>query len=216
MRKVVSVAVVDDHPIFREGVASIFARSAAHKLVAKGASAADAVKIAKDFAPDILLLDIALPGNGLSVLPLLVSIASDTKVVLLTSSETEEHVSEALSQGANGYILKGIGAQQLIDAIGDISEGETYVSPTLAARIFRRMNAKNGVKTYAVDKCALTKREEEILDQVADGHTNKEIARLFALSEKTVKHYMTNIMNKLQVRNRVEAAIFARNRRAAS
>lgn len=216
MSEVISVAVVDDHPIFREGVASIFARSSAHRLVAKGASAGDAVTIANDYAPDVLLLDIAMPGNGLSAISKISGINPKIRIVLLTSSEAEEHVSEALSQGVKGYILKGVGAQQLLEAIGDIYAGQTYVTPTLAARLFNLMNAKHSARNQSTDPCTLTKREEEILDQVADGHTNKEIARFFSISEKTVKHYMTNIMNKLQVRNRVEAAIFARSRRAAS
>jgi two-component system nitrate/nitrite response regulator NarL len=216
MHKVVRVVVVDDHPLFREGVASLFLRSRRHELVGKGSDAAQALQLATELLPDILLLDINLPGNGLSVVCDIKRTCPLIKIVMLTSSEDGEHVAEALAQGASGYLLKGIGGEALLETVDAIDAGETYVSPGLAARLLHRLSTHQSNGQRAHDVSALTHREDEILEQVTTGRTNKEIARQLNISEKTVKHYMTNILNKLQVRNRVEAAIIGRERKAAS
>lgn len=216
MRDATRIAVVDDHPLFREGVTSILTRNGRNKLVAIGGSATDALEIAKTYLPDILLLDIKMPGGGLEAVREIATAYPAVKVVMLTSSEDEADISTALAAGARGYILKGIGSSELLSTIEAVAGGETYVSPNLAARVLVQMRRKLDTGHGTQDACTLTHREEEILDQVAEGQTNKEIARHFEISEKTVKHYMTNIMQKLHVRNRVEAALLARQRREVS
>lgn len=216
MRDATRIAVVDDHPLFREGVTSILTRSGRHKLVAIGGSASDALEIAKTYLPDILLLDIMMPGGGLDAVRDISTAYPAVKVVMLTSSEDEADISTALASGARGYILKGIGSTELLSTLEAVAGGETYVSPNLAARVLVQMRRKLDTGHATHDACTLTHREEEILDQVAEGRTNKEIARHFEISEKTVKHYMTNIMQKLHVRNRVEAALLARQRKEVS
>lgn len=132
------------------------------------------------------------------------------KIVMLTASEDEQHVSSALEAGARGYVLKGIGTNDLLSTLNAVYAGDSYVTPQLAARVLALMKKKPESIETALP--SLTPREEEILDRVSAGRTNKEIARDLALSEKTIKHYMTNIMHKLQVRNRVEAALATRRK----
>jgi DNA-binding NarL/FixJ family response regulator len=126
---------------------------------------------------------------------------------MLTVSESEEHVSQALAAGAQGYVLKGTSGPELIHTMRAVARGESYVSPSLAARLLTMSRRTPQVSNEDSDRADLTPREEGILDHVALGMTNKEIARRLSISEKTVKHYMTNIMQKLHVRNRVEAVL---------
>jgi DNA-binding NarL/FixJ family response regulator len=206
------IAVIDDHPLFREGVAATLGADRSIDVVGQGATADDAIQIAQDLLPDVLLLDISLPGGGIEAMREIARLCPYIKVVILTASENEKHVSDALEAGARGYVLKGVGAQELMRTIHAVQQGESYVTPQLAARLLTMMKAPQHAPPAESDMPALTRREEQILDAVAEGKTNKEIARLLNISEKTVKHYMTNIMHKLQVRNRVEAALVVKRK----
>ncbi len=127
---------------------------------------------------------------------------------MLTVSEREEDLARAMQAGVHGYVLKGITGQDLINTIRTVSRGETYITPQFAARLLSSMNRRTAAEhAHARNDPQLTMREEQILKEVAAGLTNKEIARKLSLSEKTIKHYMTNVLQKLQVRNRVEAVI---------
>ncbi|HEX6001350.1 MAG TPA: response regulator transcription factor [Hyphomicrobiaceae bacterium] len=208
------IAVVDDHPLFREGVVHTLRGACALEIVGEGATADDAIHIAEKELPDILLLDISIPGGGIEATRSITRISPLTKVVVLTISEREDDVTKALEAGAKGYILKGTSRSNLVETLLAVSRGESYVTPALAARLLRHVTQQELSRSPSLPE--LTTREAEILADVARGLTNKEIARARALSEKTVKHHMTNIMQKLQVRNRVEAAMIfrkqARNR----
>ena len=208
----IRVAVVDDHPLFRDGVIQTFDSSDELDLVAMGASRDDAVQIVKEIGPDVLLLDIQLPGGGIEAAQVIAGLACSTKIIILTASENEEDVSAALEAGACGYVLKGISGRDLVRTVRAVQNGDTYVTPSLAARMLKTIHGRT--TSYKAEKTVfmLTPREEDILDCVAVGQTNKEIAIQLNISEKTVKHYMTTIMHKLQVRNRVEAALKARQR----
>ena len=212
----IRIAVVDDHPIFRNGVSQTFRDSEDLELVATGASHQEAVEIARRATTDIILLDIQLPGGGLEAVRSITEMESAPKVVMLTASDDESNVLAALEAGASGYILKGVSANELIGAVRSIQGGETYVTPALAARMLRGIHKRPAPGAAESSVFVLTPREETILDCVAVGRTNKEIAIELSISEKTVKHYMTTIMHKLQVRNRVEAALKARQRKAAT
>jgi two-component system nitrate/nitrite response regulator NarL len=209
----IRVAVVDDHPLFRAGVTQTFCDSDDLDLVAMGATHTDAIDIVKRAHPDILLMDIQLPGGGIEALQAIATLSAGTKVIMLTASENEADVAAALEAGASGYVLKGVSGRDLIGAVRLVQNGETYVTPFLAARMLKGLHRRpTAVKTESA--CfVLTPREETILECVAIGRTNKEIALELNISEKTVKHYMTTIMHKLQVRNRVEAALKARQRK---
>lgn len=208
----IRVAVVDDHPLFREGVAMTISTDKSVEVVGQGSTAEHAIQIAQDLLPDVLLLDISLPGGGIEATREIARLFPYIKVIMLTASENEDHVSGALEAGARGYVLKGICAADLIRTVHAVHQGESYVTPQLAARLLTTM--KDKVARPSADDAlpTLTRREEQILDAVAQGLTNKEVARLLSISEKTVKHYMTNIMHKLQVRNRVEAALIAKRK----
>jgi two-component system, NarL family, nitrate/nitrite response regulator NarL len=216
MNQPIRIAVIDDHPLFREGVAQILKAHEALDLVAVGGSLDDAVRIAKDTVPDVMLLDIQLPGGGLEAARLIMGLQAGIKIVILTASEDEEHVSAALEAGASGYVLKGISGNELVRTVQAVQNGDTYVTPDLAARMLKSINRRSVDKKVEKDLFALTPREEDILDCVSIGQTNKEIAIRLKIGEKTVKHYMTNIMHKLQVRNRVEAALKAKHRVAGA
>lgn len=206
------VAIVDDHPLFRDGVVLTLGTDPAIELVGQGSTAEHAIQIAQDILPDVLLLDISLPGGGIEATREIGRLFPYIKVIMLTASENEEHVSSALEAGARGYILKGIGAAELIRTVHAVHEGESYVSPQLAARLLTTLRTRPPAPAVDDPLPSLTRREEQILDAVASGKTNKEVAKQLTISEKTVKHYMTNIMHKLQVRNRVEAALVAKKK----
>lgn len=206
----IQVVVVDDHPLFREGVATTLSSSPDIDVVAQGASAEDAVRLANDLLPDIILLDISMPGSGINAAAAIANSCPVVKIVMLTVSEHEEDVLQSLKAGARGYILKGVTARELISTVRAVHSGESYVTPRLAASLLVDLKgASDAAEPASGPLDELTQRERQILELVATGRSNKEIARELDLAEKTVKHYMTNILEKLQVRNRVEAALLA-------
>ncbi len=207
MSDLITVAIVDDHPLMREGVAHTLTQSGKFSVIAMGGKGADAIRIAQDFLPEIMLLDINMPGGGIEAARQINVQCPIVKLAMLTISENQEHVCDAMEAGARGYILKGVSAAELVGTLVSIHEGQSYVTPQLAARLLRQP-AKSTPTLSKLDD--LTDRETQILDNVAKGMTNKEIARSLNLSEKTVKHYMTNVMQKLQVRNRLEAVLTLR------
>jgi DNA-binding NarL/FixJ family response regulator len=204
------VGIVDDHPLFREGPAHTLRSSRALHIVGEGATAEDAVRLAKEKVPDILLLDVSMPGGGIEATRSIMRASSIVKVIMLTVSESEDDVAQALEAGAKGYVLKGTSGPELIETMFAVSRGDSYVTPALAARLLMHASRQEPGSSRAPVLPELTAREAQILAQVARGLTNKEIARALSLSEKTVKHHMTNVMQKLQVRNRVEAAMVFR------
>ncbi|MDJ0741086.1 MAG: response regulator transcription factor [Gammaproteobacteria bacterium] len=206
----ISVVLADDHPLFREGVARTLMAEPGLEIVGEATDADEAVKLAADLLPDIIMLDISMPGSGLVAAKRIASICPVVKIIMLTASEHDDDVTSALQAGARGYILKGIGGEELIAIVNAVHQGGSYVPPDLAARLLTgaRSGAGEGVQRDPLSE--LTAREEQILKGVARGLSNKEIGRELELQEKTVKHYMTNILQKLQVRNRVEAALVAK------
>jgi DNA-binding NarL/FixJ family response regulator len=206
------IVIVDDHPLFRDGVAGVLQEVPDIEVVAQGGSAAEAVQLATDLLPDIILLDITMPGGGVQAARQIGADCPVTKIVMLTASEEEEDVTDALQAGARAYILKGVAARELVSIIRSVWAGEVYVTPALAVNLLAEMAkpvavaaAPRTVGAFA----GLSERERQILERVAAGLSNKEIGAQLYLSEKTIKHYMTNILQKLHVHNRVEAALLA-------
>lgn len=206
----IRIAIVDDHPLFREGVTRSLAEIGGFELVGEGASAAEAEQIVRA-APDILLLDISMPGGGLNALYAILAARPQQKVVMLTVSEANADVAEALKAGARGYVLKGVGSKALAEILRDVADGQSYVSPSLSARLLSDLLKPAGSKPDPLS--LLTGREADILKLVAEGLSNKEVAARLSLQEKTVKHHMTRVLAKLNVRNRTEAALVAREAR---
>jgi two-component system, NarL family, nitrate/nitrite response regulator NarL len=204
----IRVAVVDDHPLFRVGVVNTLRAAGVFDVVAEGSSAEDAVRIAAEMPPDVMLLDIRMPGGGLEAARSITTSAPKVKILLLTVSEDEGDVSTGLDAGVRGYVLKGAVSSELIRMIMAVLAGELVITPTLATKLLVAVTPTQAAPPLPQDSVtSLTTRETEILGHVALGLTNKEIGLEMQLSERTVKHYMTGIMLKLNVRNRLEAAM---------
>ncbi len=208
----IQLFIVDDHPLFRDGVIQTLKAEPDMEIVGEATTALEAVRLASELLPDVILLDITIPGGGLNAARTIAATLPVTKIIMLTASEAEEDVLAALKAGARGYILKGVSARELTKIVRNVYAGEAYVTPTLAASLLSEMNGNwRGQRPPTNPLDELTDRERQILEKVASGLSNKEIAQQVFLTEKTVKHYMTNILQKLQVRNRVEAALLAQS-----
>jgi two-component system nitrate/nitrite response regulator NarL len=209
----ISLAIVDDHPLLREGVARSLVETGKFNVSGEGASATDAMNLTLAHRPDILLMDISMPGGGLVAAAAIREKVPDQKIVILTVSESRDDLTAALNAGVQGYVLKGVGAKTLAEILEMVAAGESYVPPTLAARMLASLKEINSAKVDPLS--LLSGREREILGCVASGMSNKEVALRLNLQEKTVKHHMTRILSKLHVRNRTEAALVARSASSA-
>jgi two-component system nitrate/nitrite response regulator NarL len=205
----IRIAVIDDHPLFRAGVAQSLLETGRFEIVAEGSTREDAVKVIEDHHLDILLLDVSIPGGGLDALNSIVKLRPGQKIVMLTVSESGGDVTRAMRGGASGYVLKGVEAGSLSQILSSIAAGERYVSPALSARLLSDAVAAEQVGMSPID--ALDERQRRILDLVSSGLSNKEIAIELKLQEKTIKHQMTRIFSKLAVSNRTEAAMAFRD-----
>lgn len=203
-----SLILADDHPIFRDGLVKTLEESGEFQILGVGASADDAIRLARSLEPDLAVLDLSMPGSGIEAARRIAEFRDPPTVVMLTVSENDDDVADALAAGAKGYILKGVSARDLIAALKDLAAGIGFITPSLASRMLsqKEQPRKSGVQDVMQE---LTKREEDILRRVAKGLSNAEIADDLGLQEKTVKHYMTSILGKLHARNRVEAALMA-------
>jgi two-component system, NarL family, nitrate/nitrite response regulator NarL len=204
MTDMIRVVVADDHPMFRAGVVASLAAAPDLDVVAQGGSAGEALALAREHLPDIVILDIAMPGGGLNAARDITTACPATRVVMLTVSEDEDDILAAMKAGASGYVLKGSSATEMASIIRSVHAGQVYVAPALAWGLLREMSKP---RSSPLDE--LTAREREVLELVASGLGNQEIGDRLGLAEKTIKHYMTNILGKLQVRSRVEAALLA-------
>ena len=194
----IRIGVVDDHPLLRDGVVNTL-QAAGMDVVGVGASASEAALLADDHAPDVMLLDISMPGGGIEAARAISQSHPKILTIMLTVSEREDDVIAAMEAGARAYALKGIGGPELVATIRSVSRGETYISPQVAARVLARMQRLSSSPSAIREKGSdteLTFREEQIMNQVAQGLTNKEIALKFSLSEKTVNHYMTSVLQR--------------------
>ena len=204
----IRILVIDDHPLLREGVCSTLESEKKFEIVGQGESYNDALNLALELTPDIILLDISMPGGGVNAAQDIHQALPSIKIIMLTVSEDEKDVTSALQAGARAYILKGIGGKDLVKTVRRIADGETFITPSLATSILLHSNNQATENQSSLLE-RLSKRESVILKALERGLTNKQIADELFLSEKTIKHYMTSIMQKLKVRNRVEAALMA-------
>jgi two-component system, NarL family, nitrate/nitrite response regulator NarL len=210
MTGTIRIAIVDDHPLFREGVTRSLSEIGGFEMVGEGATAQDAERLATTVRPDILLLDISMPGGGLTAVANILASHPAQKIVMLTVSEANADVTKALNAGVSGYVLKGVGSRGLADILRNVAAGESYLSPTLSARLLSDLQSQQPTDGVAERLRQLTERQTEILRLVAEGLSNKEVALRLELQEKTVKHHMTGVLSKLNVRNRTEAALVMR------
>jgi two-component system nitrate/nitrite response regulator NarL len=209
----IRVVIADDHPLFRGGVVRTLRECGDIAVVGEGGSAEEAIGLVDRHRPDVVCLDISMPGGGIHAAREIAGRHRDVRIIMLTASEEDDDVLGALQAGAHGYVLKGVGARELVELLRGVADGASYVSPALGARVLSALQRPAGeARAHDDPVSALSKREEQILRLLAQGMSNKEIGRALDLQEKTVKHYMTGILQKLQVRNRVEAALVARER----
>jgi DNA-binding NarL/FixJ family response regulator len=207
----VRVVLVDDHPLLREGVAGTLAAERDLAVVGHGESADDALRLARELMPDLMLVDVSMRGGGINAVRAIMDVCPVVKIIMLTVSEREEDVLAAFRAGARGYVLKGVSGPELVRILRSVLAGDPYVTPSLAAGLLGEWRERKAESKMDEDPLAeLTRREREILELVAVGLSNKEVANRLKLTEKTVKYYMTNVLQKLHVRNRVEAALLAR------
>jgi two-component system, NarL family, nitrate/nitrite response regulator NarL len=207
----ITIAVVDDHPLFREGVMRILAEIEGFRIVGEGSTKDEALRICATLRPDVLLMDISMPGGGLSAIGPLLDANPAQRIIMLTVSETTDDVMSALKKGAKAYVLKGVGSRILADIVRAVAAGETYVSPSLSARLLTDITSAAGLAKERNPIDDLTNREHEVLYLVAEGLSNKRIALRLGVHEKTIKQHMTHIFAKLGISNRTEAAMKLRN-----
>ncbi len=207
MPDTIRILIADDHPLFREGVAQSLASEPGFAVVGQAGSGEEAFSLVGELLPDVLLLDVTMPGDGGIVTAGKVATAWPVvRIMMLTVSEDQDTLMAALKAGARGYVLKGVTARDLANAVRVIAGGDIYISPALAGGILFELTAN---KQDDDPLTMLTDRERDILSLVAEGLTNREIGDQLHLAEKTIKHYMTNVLQKLHVRSRVEAALLA-------
>ena len=202
------IALVDDHTLFRKGLAELLDSGGAVNVVAITGSADDVPALLNEHAPDVLILDLNIGGiDGIQVMQQLRADGFLLPVLILTVSEAEEDMARALRNGAKGYLLKSMEPDEVVDAIIRAARGETVVAPGMTAKLVRMLDNKGTSATSLLE--SLTHREREILSHLAKGESNKAIARQLDISYDTVKLHVRHILAKLNLSSRVEAAVFA-------
>ena len=203
--------LVDDHVLFREGIGALLETEDDMQVVGGASRGEEALRLAVDLQPDVVLLDIAMPDmDGVEICQRLKGSLPNTAVLMLSAFENEEAVTAALTAGASGYVVKTIDHQRLVEGIRAIARGEMLLSPTVAAKVVQQLARTRQEKEREADALqALTPREREVFRLVAQGCTNAEIAERLVLSEKTVKTHVRNISNKLNLRGKGEMRVLA-------
>ena len=195
----IRILIVDDHPVVRAGLASMLGTQGELDLIGMAASGEDALRLIADQAPDVVLLDLRMPGmNGVQTLQALKSAGRSVRVIILTNYETDEDIFRAVQAGAQGYLLKDTSLREMAEAIRTVHGGKRYIPRHIASRLAERM-----VRTD------LTARELEILQLLAKGPSNKQIGHALGISDNTVRNHVLKIMEKLEVSDRTEAATTA-------
>jgi two-component system nitrate/nitrite response regulator NarL len=203
------VLLIDDHKLFRSGVRALLARQADIEVVGEAADGLDGVQQARQLRPDVILLDLHMPGvTGREAVRTLSEELPATRVLMLTVSEEAEDLLDTLHAGAAGYLLKNIDAEYFVDAIRRAAGGESVVSPEMTGKLVAGLKRASAAPPDK-EKDRLSAREREILSALARGASNKELAREFELAESTVKIHVQNILRKLNLNSRVQAAVYA-------
>jgi two-component system, NarL family, nitrate/nitrite response regulator NarL len=213
MRRV-RIVLADDHQMFRDALRRLLDAEADLVVVGEAADGEEAVALTLQYEPDILLLDVAMPhGNGMEVLQQIAAASKATRIIMVTGAVEETELRQALRLGARGFVLKESGAMQLLESIRVVHGGEYFVGRECMADLVSAVRSRGVVvddgKVPRKSDFGLTARERQIVSAVVNAYQNKEIAEKFAISEKTVKHHLTNIFNKVGVSNRLELALFA-------
>ena len=207
MDDAIGVLIVDDHPVVRQGLRSFIETLDDVELVGEAGSGAEAVEAARRLLPDVVLMDLVMPGGGgVEATRAIRELSPSTKVIVLTSFDGDENVFPAIKAGAAGYLLKDVHPQELADAVRRVHRGEALLAPSVAARLMQEVA---GGERRTPPPSGLTERELDVLRLIARGLPNKLIARELTVSEKTVKTHVSNILAKLHLADRTQAALYA-------
>jgi two-component system NarL family response regulator len=209
----IRVLVVDDHALFRRGLEMVLAQESDIEVVGEAGDAVAAVDRAAELLPDVVLLDVRMPkGSGIEACVQIKGVAPSARIIMLTISDEEADLYEAIKAGATGYLLKEISIDEVASAVRAVHDGQSLISPAMASKLlteFALMAKRSNDRTEQVPTPRLTDRELEVLKLVARGLNNRDIARELYISENTVKNHIRNILEKLQLHSRMEAVVYA-------
>ena len=203
----ITVAFVDDHPVLLSGISQLFSAGHEFSVVSVGKCASDIVEIARSVKPNLIVIDLNMPGAVMEAIVKVTDNYPETKLIVFTASTNVEAAISCFEAGAMGYVMKGSTLEELSDAMRQVHRGETYMTPRLATKVISGL--QHAARQRNAPRVEFSKREEDVLHLLLKGATNKRIADELLLSEKTVKHYMTVLIQKLEVRNRVEVVLAA-------
>jgi DNA-binding NarL/FixJ family response regulator len=208
----IRVLVVDDHVLYRRGLELVLGQEADIDIVGEAGDGSEAIRRTEELLPDVVLMDVRMPRrSGIEACTAIKELVPSTKIVMLTISDEESDLYEAVRAGANGYLLKDVPGEQIADGIRAVQTGQSLISPSMASKLlseFAQM-IKRHEERPAVPVPRLTERELEVLKLVARGMANRDIAKALFISENTVKNHVRNILEKLQLHSRMEAAMYA-------
>jgi DNA-binding NarL/FixJ family response regulator len=208
----IRVLIADDHALFRRGLNMVLESEEGIEVVAEAEDGEDACRKAEEFVPDVVLMDVRMPRtSGIEATKAIRDAVPATKILMLTVSDEEEDLYEAIKAGANGYLLKEISIEEVADAIRAVVQGQSLISPSMASKLLNEFNTlvRRSEEKAQYPAPRLTERELEVLKLVATGMSNREIAEQLYISENTVKNHVRNILEKLHLHSRMEAVVYA-------
>ncbi|NLO75995.1 MAG: response regulator transcription factor [Clostridia bacterium] len=206
----ISVVIIDDHPLVREGLRKILELEPGIKVIDEAGDGQGAINIARKFKPDVILMDINMPGtNGVEATRIIKREFPNMGIIALTIHEDEEYVLELVRAGVSGYVLKDIAPAKLVETIRTVAAGNSVIDPTITRTLFSELNRLTRRRHAQEEWESLTEREMDILKLITQGKSNKEIAVDLCISEKTVKNHITYVFRKLKVDDRTQAVLFA-------
>lgn len=208
--KKINVLIADDHALLREGLVKILSLEPNIQIVGEAADGAQAIELAKTTDVDIILMDINMPNvNGITATKEIKSLKPDVGIIALTIHDQEDYLFELIRCGISGYVLKDVSPDELVKTIRGVAAGQSFIPPSLTAKVFQQLNKLAQQNEQPHRHYGLTDRELEVLKEVTQGSSNKNIAKKLYISEKTVKNHLTSIFQKLGVNDRTQAALFA-------
>ena len=208
----IRVMIADDQPVFRRGLNVVLRAESGIEIVAEAEDGEEAIAKAEEFAPDVVLMDVRMPRvNGIEATRTIHEMVPTTKILMLTVSDEDQDLFEAIKAGASGYLLKEVSVEEVADAVRDVVQGQTLISPSMASKLLTEFVAleKRVNEKQRYTSPTLTSRELEVLKLVAKGMSNRDIADELFISENTVKNHVRNILEKLHLHSRMEAVIYA-------
>ncbi|NLJ34243.1 MAG: response regulator transcription factor [Firmicutes bacterium] len=206
----IRILLVDDHPLLRQGIRKVLEFEADMRVVGEAGNGEEALKLARRLQPLVIIMDINLPDiSGIEATRLIKAELPDTKILALTIHDNDEYVVQMVRAGATGYILKDVDPGGLVKAVRAAAKGESYISPSIAGKVFEALNRLSRQEESLPRERLLTNREQEVLELIVQGCSNAKIAELLAISEKTVKNHVTSVLRKLNVQDRTQAAVHA-------